>query len=266
MLLPLQLNGLNLDTGTAVASISGTLVGATENQVVTGGLTTIITLTNDTWIADITAQRQAIIDGVTSAQTETLGWNNEVRDNEAVTSVVRTSDTVVTITWTAAAAYVITADEVITVTVPGAALDGGSPLTGTPTLTISDTGKVVKGRFRRRRRYLIEIDGEFFDVRNQFEAQAIFDQIREIANQQVETDVAIKPPRITVKTGTGKLTRSSGILSAVRETKQAVAQAIDRQQALFTERLKIDKEIRQLMVGKLTQEEAEEEVKLILLL
>jgi hypothetical protein len=68
------------------------------------------------------AQRQAIIDGLDSAQSEATGWNAEVRDKEVVGAVVRTSDTVVTITLTAAAAYDITADETITVTIPAAAL------------------------------------------------------------------------------------------------------------------------------------------------
>lgn len=120
-------------TGTATASI-------TETDVVTGGKTTIITLTGDTWVASGTtfdAQRQNIIDGCTSAQSELTGWNNEVRDNEATTSVVRTSDTVVTITWSAAASYDITAQETITVTVPATALvTSGTAVVATPTFTV----------------------------------------------------------------------------------------------------------------------------------
>lgn len=107
-------------------ALSGTTSpNATESQVVSGGRTTIITLTDDTWVAagaTFDAVRQAIIDGCTSQQSETNGWNNEVRDNEVVGSVVRTSDTVVTITWTAAGSYAITADETIDVIVPASAL------------------------------------------------------------------------------------------------------------------------------------------------
>lgn len=120
-------------TGTATASI-------TEGNVVSGGKTIILTMTGDTWVAaggTFDAQRQAIIDGLDSAQSETNGWNNEVRDNLAVTSVVRTSNTVVTITLSAQAAYAITATETITVTVPGAALTGASPITAEPTFTVS---------------------------------------------------------------------------------------------------------------------------------
>jgi hypothetical protein len=108
------------------AALTGTIAdGATEAMVVDGGETLIVTLTADTWVADdgtFAAQRQAIIDGLDSAQSEATGWNAEVRDKEVVGAVVRTSDTVVTITLTAAAAYDITADETITVTIPAAAL------------------------------------------------------------------------------------------------------------------------------------------------
>ena len=249
----------------ASAAITGTLDGATEAQVVSGGLTTIITLTADTWVAagaTFNAQRQNIIDGVTSAQSEATGWNLIVRDNEAVTSVVRTSDTVVTITWSAAPSYLITADEVITVTVPATALTGAAALTGAPTVTITDLGKVVRGRFRRKRRYLIEIDGEFFDVRNQAEAQVIFDNLRETAEEQADTDVPVKPVKISVKTGTGKVTKAQGMISAVRQAKQSVNRAIERQAA----RLKMDREISNLMVAKIEEERDEEESLLMLLL
>lgn len=65
--------------------------------------------------------RQDIINGLTSAQSETHGWNAEVKAKIAVTDVVRTSNTVVTITLDAEAAYDITAQETITVTVPASA-------------------------------------------------------------------------------------------------------------------------------------------------
>jgi hypothetical protein len=107
-------------------ALSGTILpGATEAEIVAGGETLIITLTDDTWAAAgavFNNQRQAIIDGCTSIQSELTGWNNEVRDNEIVGAVVRTSDTVVTITWTAAASYDISSIEEITVTIPSAAL------------------------------------------------------------------------------------------------------------------------------------------------
>ncbi|MPZ70770.1 MAG: hypothetical protein GEU71_14775 [Actinobacteria bacterium] len=109
------------------AALTGTATpSATEAEIVTGGQTIIITLTGSTWVAagaTFNAQRQAIIDGLTSAQSEATGWNAVVRDVMAVTAVVRTSSTVVTVTTPAAATYAITADETVTVTVPLAAID-----------------------------------------------------------------------------------------------------------------------------------------------
>lgn len=121
--------GVYLIMGEAAASVSaavtGTLDESTETDIRNGGRTTIITLTGDTWVAAgaaFDAQRQPIINGCTAAEAEAAGWNAQVRDNEDVASVVRTSDTVVTITWTAAPGHQITATENITVTVPAAAL------------------------------------------------------------------------------------------------------------------------------------------------
>jgi len=128
---------------TAVTSISvtGTAVPTqTEADIVTGGKTIILTLTGDTWVADgatFDAQRQAIIDGLVSAQSETNGFNAE-RSNLPVTDCVRTSDTVVTITLSALANYDITATETLTDTIPNAALvTSTSDIIATPTFTIT---------------------------------------------------------------------------------------------------------------------------------
>jgi hypothetical protein len=53
-----------------------------------------------------------------------------------LTAVVRTSDTVVTITLTAKPTYDITLVETITVTVPGTAVDGAVPIVGAPTFNV----------------------------------------------------------------------------------------------------------------------------------
>lgn len=134
----------------AGARISGTAtVTINEGDVVAGGKTIIITLTNDQWIAAGAAsfdlQRGNILQGLDSAQGEALGWNLQVRDTEVVTAVVRTSDTVVTITLTAHALYDITAQETITVTVPATAVVGGQALVATPTFTVDTTVGGVMG-------------------------------------------------------------------------------------------------------------------------
>ena len=127
---------------TSSAAITGTATSAiTETDVVAGAKTIIITLAGDTWVAagaSFDAQRQNIINGLTSAQSEGTGWNAKVRDLEVVGAVVRTSDTVVTVTLSASAAYDITADETITVTVPASALvTGPGALVGSPTFAVS---------------------------------------------------------------------------------------------------------------------------------
>lgn len=128
------------------AALSGTaLPTQTEVDVVNGGKTIIITLTGDTWVAGgapFDAVRQDIIDGITSAQSELTGWNNEVIANELVTSVVRTSNTVVTVTLSAALSYDITADETISVLVPSSALttSGSSILADTTFTVIASAG------------------------------------------------------------------------------------------------------------------------------
>jgi len=126
------------------AAITGTVGdGATEQEVRDGAGTIIITLTGDTWVAaggTFNAQRQAIINGLDAAESETAGWNAQVRDQIGVSSVVRTSSTVATITLTASevASYLVANNEIITMTVPNAALvTSGSDITATPTFTIT---------------------------------------------------------------------------------------------------------------------------------
>jgi hypothetical protein len=125
------------------AAVSGTATASiTEADIVAGGKTIVITLTNDTWVtsgATFNAIRQDIIDGLDSAQSELLGWNNEVRDKEIVGAVVRTSDTVVTITLTASPLYDITANETITITVPATAVSSGAPITAAQSFSVSFT-------------------------------------------------------------------------------------------------------------------------------
>ena len=128
--------------GAATAAVTGTATAAiTETDVVTGGKTIILTLTGDTWIAagpaSFDLERANILQGLDSAQGEALGWNLQVRDTEVVTAVVRTSDTVVTITLSASPLYDITAQETITVTIPGTALVGAVAITAAPTFTVS---------------------------------------------------------------------------------------------------------------------------------
>ena len=93
-------------------ALTGTVTDDGEDDIRTGGSTIVLTLTDDTWVAagaTFNAERQNIINGLVSAQAEANGWNNVVQAGLAVTDVVRTSNTVVTVTLPAFAAYDITA-------------------------------------------------------------------------------------------------------------------------------------------------------------
>lgn len=121
---------------------TGTAFGGSyieDSDIVTGGKTIILTLTGDTWVASGTtfdAQRQNILDGLTSNQSEAAGWDAQ---NFAVTDVVRTSSTVVTITLSAEATYSITKTEDISIEVPASALVTSSlPLVCTRKFKIID--------------------------------------------------------------------------------------------------------------------------------
>lgn len=88
-------------------------------------------------LASFASVRQAIINGLLSGGSETNGWNNEVRAKIPVTDVVRTSDTVVTITLSAESGYDIAANETITATIPAEAVDWDVEIVASPTFTIT---------------------------------------------------------------------------------------------------------------------------------
>jgi hypothetical protein len=80
--------------------------------------------------------RAALRSGVDSAQSEATGFD-ALRDTILpLGNIVRTSDTVVTMTFAAAATYNITAQEVVTDTIPASALQAGPAIVASPTFTI----------------------------------------------------------------------------------------------------------------------------------
>ena len=137
----------------ATATITGTASsGLLEAELVAGGQTVIITLTNDTWAAagtgpiGSTADTQALIDGLDAASSPALGWNDEIRDKEVTTAVARTSNTVATITLTASPLYSIDdlLTETITLTIPAATLiTSVIDVTATPTFDVTADAVVV---------------------------------------------------------------------------------------------------------------------------
>jgi hypothetical protein len=128
-------------TSDPAAALTGSLSdNATEAQIVAGGETIIITLTNDTWHADIGTDCQQTTDliaGIDSAQAEAAGWDAVVKGNMVFGDITRDTDTQVTVLLGAEATYDISANETVTVTVPASALvTSGDAVVATPTFAI----------------------------------------------------------------------------------------------------------------------------------
>ena len=207
-----------------VVTLSTTITD--EAGIKAGGDTIVLTVSNDTWVATgaaFNAQRQNIIDGLTSAGVEALGWNAEVRDKEVVTAVARTSDTVVTITLTAAAAYDITANETITATVAATALTGAAETVATPTFTVSYVAAVeerpgggrgskkAKSKYPRR----VVIDGVIYWVNSAAEERALLAKYQ----AKVEADALMlavsDAPEEAVKRAKVRVKRAQARIEAV---------------------------------------------------
>lgn len=124
---------------TAVTTGTTTTAPLREADIVAGAKTIILTLTGDTFVATgatFDAQRQNIINGLTSAQSEATGWNLVVKAGLAVGAVVRTSNTVCTITLSAFATYNITALDTVTITIPSTALIGAVAIVSAPAVQV----------------------------------------------------------------------------------------------------------------------------------
>ena len=150
--------GVDPEAGGATAAITGTATTATESDIQSGGKTIIIELTDDTWVSTVGADNSitdALIAGIDSAQSEATGWDAEVKGNMVHGDIVRTSDTVVTITLAAESAYEITADETITVTIPAASLTAAAEVVATPTFDV--TNETAGGSIVVLRRRIMEV-------------------------------------------------------------------------------------------------------------
>jgi hypothetical protein len=121
-------------------------------------------------------------------------------------------------------------------------------------------------RSRRKRQYSVQLDGEYFVFNTIAEVEEFLAMVRKEAEERVDeivTTVAVpKPPRITVKTRTGKATTSQAIQKAVKRTQKAVIRAY----AEAAKRREVDQEISQLLTKKIREEDDEEEAILAILL
>ncbi len=133
-------------TGTAIAG------GITEESVVAGGDTVIITVSGDTWEATLGADNAittAFLAAITGDDAGANGWDDEVALVHG--NLVRDSDTQVTLTIPASASYAVAADETVTVSPPASSLTKGfvAPAVQTFDVTadvsIALTGTAVAG-------------------------------------------------------------------------------------------------------------------------
>jgi hypothetical protein len=123
------------------AAVTGTMQsgGVTESEVAAGGETIIITLSNDTWDADVGSDDNAttqLLANITGDLSEAADWSAEVQANWDFNDVSRDNDNTVTITLPATS-YDIGANEVVTIVVSAASVASATTYTASPTLTIS---------------------------------------------------------------------------------------------------------------------------------
>jgi len=113
--------------GAATATLTGTLNGSSEEDVVAGGKTLIVNIYNDTLIADFGTDIQCtadIIAALTGSGSYASGWEEEMAMTYA--DVVRTSDTVGTFNLPATTGYDVDSNQTITLgSVPASCLTGG---------------------------------------------------------------------------------------------------------------------------------------------
>ncbi len=126
----------------ATITLSGSITSSADEQDLRdGGKVLTITLSGDVWVAaglTFDAERLGILQGLDSAQAEAAGWDAAVIPGMSVTNVVRTSSTVVTVSFPARSSYNITATETITATIPATALaNTSSAVVATPTFTVA---------------------------------------------------------------------------------------------------------------------------------
>ena len=119
-------------TGTAIAG------GVLESEIVAGSETIIYTVSNDTWVATIgddNSITDAFLAGITGDDGGANGWDNEVALVHG--DLVRTSDTVLTLTLPATAGYQIDSNETLTHVIPATAFSDRSTTLTPATIAVT---------------------------------------------------------------------------------------------------------------------------------
>jgi hypothetical protein len=129
------------------AAASGTHSSKDEDDWVAGGLYSLTDVTDTALVsgAAFDAARQAVLDGYVSRQSETTGFNAEIRAKENTSSVSRVSETQLRVDWTAAPSFDITTEEQIDQTLPASVITTSNALSVTPVpiFTIAPVGGQV---------------------------------------------------------------------------------------------------------------------------
>ncbi len=113
----------------AAANISGTIIGLTSEQdIVTGGKTIIVTLSDGQWAQDIDTdvnKRNALFSGLVTS-TETTQWAKVVTllKNAGQGAILRDNNTTITIILPAVAGYDITQNQYVNLNIPPACIVG----------------------------------------------------------------------------------------------------------------------------------------------
>lgn len=128
-------------TAVKSATISGTALTAKSSDIVTGNKTIVITLSSCQWAADVvsnSAKLNSLIAGFTAGGTEGLQWD-KVKAAMTSSTVVMTSNSVITITLPAVPGYNITSEQAIMLTVPVSVLlnTPADPIIASPVIKIA---------------------------------------------------------------------------------------------------------------------------------
>ncbi len=118
----------------------------------------------------------------------------------------------------------------------------------------------TKGRVKKKKRYVVEIDNQLFEVASPQEAEKLLLQVRELAQEQAKTE-PVSQPTISVRTIGGAKTKSKVIQTAVRDTKKAIRLINER----ANERIRRDAEISRILHSKIDSEDEEAAILALLL-
>lgn len=219
-------------TGTAVEG------GVTPEEIAAGGQTTILTISGDTWISSgFDDVRQDFIDCLVGASAHPQAWNVQISSALSVGDVVRTSDTVVTITLPAAAFY--NQEDTVTVCVPEDATTSGLEPSVTPEtfdILFAPTappggGRGAKGgacRYPRR----VLIDGVVHWVKSAAEERRLLEAYRARLEREALTLALEEAPKAKVAKARMKVVRA-----------QRRVESVDTREEEWLDRLREEDEI-----------------------